>query len=429
MYRMHQRMGLVFLVLITMFTSAALCGPMSRTNKETDSWLGWGGPNGDFRLPGTKGLVDDFGNKYPKRLWKRTLGAGYAMTLARDGILYCHYRVDDNEVIAALNQSDGKTIWERSYPVTYYEVIDLKYGKGPNATPQIMGDNLYSISISGILRCTRLSDGEQLWSLDLHQRYGRQTRKEEYGFSTSPIAYKGNLIVLIGGDKHAAVALSPKDGSQVWGSPAARVSYAQPSRIRLNNRDQLVFFTPTEVVGMDLENGSFVWRHPVVCFTENNLTPALQLDDQHLWVAAQLDGGSRVLKLSTVDGKIKPEVLWETKAIKQAHWNSFVEGEYIYGSFGGNSNSFLGALNWRTGEFAYRQRGFHLAKGVWADGKFYFTDENGQFVIARFSPEGVQILDAYQMLDRVSWTNPTLVGSIIYIRDKTHMLAIELRAQ
>ena len=404
-----------------------MAGPLNPEEIAPPSWLGWGGPGGDFRLPGVSGLVDDFGNKYPKRLWKRELGEGYAMVLAKDNRLYAHYSLGDEEYIAALNQSDGKTIWQRKYPVRYYDDMDRKYGKGPNATPHIMGNHLYTISIAGVLRCADLNDGRQLWHLDLHERYGRQKRKEEYGYSTSPVTYKEQLIVLIGGDQHAVVALNPENGKQVWGSPAARVSYAQPTKIRLDNRDQLVFFTPTEVIGLDLESGNFAWRHPVVCFTENNLTPALQLDERHLWVAAQLDGGSRVLKLPVAKGETKAEVVWESNTVKQAHWNSLVIGDYIYGSFGGNSTSYLAGLNWRTGKFAWRQRGFHLAKGVFADGKYFFTDENGQFVIARFSPTGVEILDAYQMLDRVSWTNPTMVGTTIYIRDKKHIISIDLK--
>ena len=142
-----------------------------------------------------------------------------------------------------------------------------------------------------------------------------------------------------------------------------------------------MFFSPEKVIGLDLGNGQFTWSYPVRCFTENNLTPALQLDDRHLWVASQLDGGSRVLKLPLEGSGSEPELLWESKTIRQAHWNSIVIGDTIYGSFGGNSNSFLGGLNWRTGKFAWRIRGFHLAKGVYADGKYYFTDENGQLVI------------------------------------------------
>ena len=411
------------ILMITSISFASNASP-----EDQSQWLGWAGPNGDFRIQSSQKLVDNFGDKFPKRIWKRALGGGYANILYKDGRLYTHYRIDDREIIIALESDTGKTVWEQDYKVKYYEDMDLKYGKGPNSCPLIMGDTLYTVGVSGEFRATELATGNLKWRLDLHERYGRQKRKEEYGFSASPIAYKGTILMLMGGDAHGVVALDPSDGKQLWGSEPVRVSYAQPTMIRVAGKDQLVFFAPTEVIGVNPNNGDYVWRFPVACFTENNLTPALQLDDRHLWVASQLDGGTRVLKLPVKEGE-KPEAIWETKSIRQAHWNSLVEGDYVYGSFGGNSNSFLGGLNWRTGKFAWRTRGFHLAKGVHADGKFYFMDENGQFVIARFSPQGAEILDAYQLLNRVSWTAPTLVGTRIYMRDKEHILAVELKAE
>ena len=389
-------------------------------------WLGWGGPKGNFRLNEAANLIDDFGGKFPKRLWKRPLGDGYSAIVAKAGRLYTQYRNEDREVIVALDSASGETLWEQDYQVSYYPNMDLNFGKGPNASPLIVDERLFTVSIAGEMRATELASGELIWRMDLHERFGSQKRKEEYGYSASPIAYTDRLIVLVGGDQHGVVALNPGDGKVIWSSPPSRVSYAQPTIIQVEGQDQLVFFSPTEVIGLNLENGKFLWRYPVKCYTENNLTPALQLDERHLWVASQLDGGSRILKLPARGSNQPPEVSWESPTIRQAHWHSFVEGDFIYGSFGGNSNSFLAGFNWRTGTFVWRQRGFHLAKGVMADGKFYFTDENGQLVIAKLSPQGVEILDAYQILSRVSWTAPTLVGTKLFLRDREHILAVEL---
>lgn len=390
-------------------------------------WLQWGGPNGDFTVPGVTGLIDDFGEKSPVRPWRRELGEGYSAIMIRDGRLYTQYRVEDEERIISLDAATGKTLWEKGYAVpAYYEGMFLDFGKGPNASPLIMDDMLYTISISGMMRCSKLASGELVWEIDLHQHYGRSKRKEEFGFSISPIAFKGKLIVGVGGTKHGVVALNPKDGSLSWGSDPVRISYAQPTIMTLNHVEQLVFFSPTELLGMDLKNGAILWRHPVKCWTENNLTPALQLDESHVWATSQFEGGGRVLDFGKDKSQHKPNVIWEGPKYKQAHWNSFVSGEYVYGSFGGNSTSFLAAVHWPTGEFVWRSRGFHLAKGVMADGKFYFTDENGQFAIAKFSPKGVEIMDSFQLLSRVAWTPPTLVGTKLYLRDKKIILAVEL---
>ena len=41
---------------------------------------------------------------------------------------------------------------------------------------------------------------------------------DEYGYSGSPLAFDGRVIVLVGGDDHGVVAFDPADGSTVWES-------------------------------------------------------------------------------------------------------------------------------------------------------------------------------------------------------------------
>ena len=86
-------------------------------------------------------------------------------------------------------------------------------------------------------------------------------------------------------------------------------------------------------------------------------------------------------------------------------------------------------MNWRTGEIAWKYRGFHLAKGIMADGTFYFTDENGQLGVARFSPEGAEILASNQLLDRVSWTPPIIAEGRLFARNESRIVAVELAAE
>jgi len=389
-------------------------------------WPSWGGPRGDFRIEGSCKLADEFGAQGPRVVWKRELGDGYSAIVAAGDRLFTQYRDGDDEIVVALAASDGRTLWQDRAPARRYEDMDESFGRGPNATPALVEDHVVAIGIAGNLRCLELDSGKLAWSLDLHERYGRQKRREEYGFSASPIVHDGQLIVLVGGEPHGVVALDPFDGTEIWGSPPSRVSYAPASMIEVEGQHQLVFFAPTEVLGLDPGTGDFLWRFPVKCVTENNLTPALLLPDRHLWVASQLDGGTRVLKLPGRGSLEPPRPTWSSRTLTQAHWDSFCIGDYVYGSLGGNSSSFLAAVNWCTGEVAWKHRGFHLAKGVLADGKLYFLDENGQLAIARFSPEGVEILDAHQLLDRECWTPPTLVGTVLYARDRKHVVAVDL---
>lgn len=408
--------SIVFLLLVA----------FSFQESQETAWTCRGGPTRDFRLEEEYELTENFGEWGPKALWRRPLGDGYGGVLYEQGRLFVHFRDGKEEVIAALAAQTGKIQWELRYEAECYPEMDRSYGEGPNATPLILGERLFTIGVAGQLKALKKATGELLWSVELHERYGRNKRREEYGFSVSPIEIDGKIVVLVGGDLHGVVALNPSDGSLAWGSPPSAVSYAQATLIELDDGPQLVFFSPTAAIGMDPRDGTFLWEYPVENMFQNNLTPALHLGGRHVWIASQLDGKSRVLELPAIDSNKDPEVLWESRRIKQAHWDSFRIGDFVYGSLRGNSASFLAAVDWKTGEVAWKHRGFHLAKGVLAGQKFYFVDENGQLAIARFSPKGAEILDSRQLMERVSWTPPTLAAQVLYVRDRKHLVAVDL---
>ena len=42
------------------------------------------------------------------------------------------------------------------------------------------------------------------------------------------------------------------------------------------------------------------------------------------------------------------------------------------------------------------------------------------------APQGLDVLDTVQVTESISWTLPTLVGTKLYLRDKKHILALDL---
>jgi hypothetical protein len=102
-----------------------------------------------------------------------------------------------------------------------------------------------------------------------------------------------------------------------------------------------------------------------------------------------------------------------------------VLGDHVYGSLG-DSNSMLGAVNWRTGETAWKERGFHAAQVLHADGRLVVLEESGQVSMLRVTPEGPKILCTAQVLESVAWTAPTLVDGVLYVRDRKRVVALDL---
>jgi hypothetical protein len=48
------------------------------------------------------------------------------------------------------------------------------------------------------------------------------------------------------------------------------------------------------------------------------------------------------------------------------------------------------------------------------------------FLSRKLSPDGVQVLSKTALLERNSWTAPSLAGKTLYVRDRRSILALEL---
>ena len=394
------------------------------TNAYAAGWTQWGGPTRDFKVP-TTGLAERWPENGPKRLWTRPLGKGYSAITVADGKLYTLYQDGDNDVVVAMRADTGKTVWEYRSPASTFPKQRLDFGKGPNSTPLVHDDRVITIGFTGKMHCLSLDKGKLIWSRDLVGDF--DGKRNEFGYSPSPIMYKSAIITLVGGEKTGVVALDPKDGCVIWKSEPHDISYASPIVINVDGQDQIVFFSSTEVIGLDASNGHTLWRHPCKNRYKNNATDPIWAGDNLLWVATQTDGGTRVLKLTQRDGKTDVKEVWFNGKVKLFHWNAICIGDYVYASIGGTT-TMLSAINIKTGEIAWRERGFHKALCVYADKKLILLDEKGQLALAKVSPEGIDIRSKVQLLktEDVAWTVPTLVGKTLYIRDNENILALDL---
>ncbi len=400
--------------------------PLVFSELRAADWLQWGGPRGDFTVE-VSGLAEKWPEGGPTQLWKRPVGDGYSSVLAKGDRLFTMYRDKNDEIVVALDAATGETRWEHRYPRDLWPDMTREFGEGPNATPVITGERIISVGVAGQVRCLDLGTGALLWKHDLPAEYGRRKRREEYGYSISPLVYHERVIVAVGGDTHGVVAFEPKDGSVVWASEPSGVSYAQPLLTTLQRRDHYIFFSPTEIIALDPKTGAFLWRHPIVCDTENNLTPAVRCDDSHVWAASQFaSGGSRLLKLSPRDGGYSVTELWFSPKLQASHTPFIRLGGHLYGSIGSTGLFFFVAFEWRTGKLAWRQRGIAKASCLYADEKLIALDETGLLTLAKISPSGLTRLDSAQVTESVSWTLPTLVSTTLIVRDRKHIMALDL---
>jgi hypothetical protein len=101
-------------------------------------------------------------------------------------------------------------------------------------------------------------------------------------------------------------------------------------------------------------------------------------------------------------------------------------GDCIYGSTGDQPPTFIAAVDVKTGEMKWKERGFTNANCLSVDGKLILLDEDGQLALATATPEKFTVHSKARLLKNPARTAPTLVGTRLYIRDRKSIMALDL---
>lgn len=401
-----------------------------------ESWTQWGGPDRNF-IVDANGLAESWPDDGPPVIWSRPLGTGHSSIVARDGRLFTMYRVgngrerggpfDAAESVIALDASTGETLWEHSYPS---KLEDFNFGSGPHSTPLLVGDRLFTTGTNKQLYAFDTRTGEVSWSHDLVDDFGspslliRPVVKAGYG--CSPIAFDDNIICSVGGPGQSVMSFRQNDGSVVWKSGDFLTSQVPPVLIDVGGRAQLVIVGGGTVNGLDPADGTVLWSYPHDPGNDLNCSTPLWGPDNILVVSSAYKAGTRALQLLTRGDATMPNELWFTQRSRFMFLGAIRVGDFVYGTSGDFGPAFLTAVDVKTGEAKWRERGFPRASILSADGKAIILDEDGDLTIATLSPDGIEVLARAHVFETTSWSAPTLVGTRLYARDREKIVAIEL---
>ena len=384
-----------------------------------ESWIKWGGPDTNFKVQSGK-LASSWPDAGPPVLWKKKFGPGYSAILSENGKLYTVYRRDESDVVVCLEASSGKQLWESAFEAPVHKGQRLSFGTGPNASPVIHGNRIYSVSFGGLLVCLDKTTGKQLWSVDLVARYGALI--VNFGVSASPLVYKNQLIVICGGDKYGAVGFNLETGNLVWNSEKTSAGYATPVIINAANHEQLVFMGVDDVWSLSLKTGKVLWQTPYKNRYGTHASPPIPAGDDLLFISTQVDEKSKTLRLSADGDGVKLDVVAENDTFRLFYNNCIRLGDVIYG---GSKNK-ASAYNLKKGEILWQEKGYPVMNMVYADDKFILLDENGKLSLATMTPEKMTVLASHKFLDKPSWTVPTLTGTTLYLRNTKEIMALSL---
>jgi outer membrane protein assembly factor BamB len=387
-----------------------------------EEWPQWGGPRRDFTSKAT-GLARRWPEGGPPVLWRQPLGEGYSAIAVRDGRLYTMYREGATEVVVSMDAGDGRTLWEHEYEAPI-EGYNMDRGPGPHSTPLVGEDLVFTVGATARLHALDRETGAVRWSHDLIAEFGATRRGR--GYASSPLAHGDTIILMVGGKGSALMAFDRADGSVVWSRHDFASSPSSPILIDVDGSEQVVALMYGEIVGVDPRTGDLLWTHPHKTELGQNISTPVWGEGNLLYVSSGYGVGSRVVRLARDGEATVPEELWHNQRMRLHFGNAIRVGDRIYGSSGDFGPGFFAAIEARTGEIPWRQRGFGKASFLLADGLFVILDENGVLAIASPTPEGLTVHAQAEVMDRNSWTVPTLVGTTLYVRDRKSLAAFDL---
>ena len=280
---------------------------------------------------------------------------------------------------------------------------------------------VFAVGVHGQFHALDKETGTLLWSRDLVTSFDLSNY---HGFASSPIAYENTVILPVGGDGSGVVAFSQKTGAVVWQSEDLAISPASPILVGVDGKEQLVVLAQKQLVGMDPTSGEFLWSHPHGGVL--NISTPVWGNGNLLFVSSAYGAGSRVIRLRQVEGQTTTEELWFNNRMRVHFGNVLRIGELVVGPTGDFGPSFLTALDIHTGEELWRERDFGRSHILYADGKLLIVDEDGEIAVATATSEGLDVRVRAHLLEENAWTPPTLVGTVLYVRDRRSILALDL---
>lgn len=385
-------------------------------------WSQWRGPSRDGLVPAS------FAPKaWPatlKRVWRVETGEGYSSPLVSHGRVFVHSRQDPEELVTAIDYTKGTVLWQQKYPAPFKKnQYAVKMAKGPNATPLVVGNRLFTIGVTGVVSAWDTATGKQLWTKDFSNTV--DTSKLFCGTAASPLLVNGLVVVQVGSDVHGGkiMALDPATGAARWEWRGPGPGYASPVLINVGGASQLVTMTNSSIVGLNTKDGVELWSVPFPDeWHENIVTPIWT--GSHLIVSGPRQG-THAFALAQVKGKWQATEAWKNADVAM-YMSSPVYGDgLIYGLSEKRKGQFV-ALDEKTGAIRWiteGREGEHASVMLTPANLVYLTN-NGDLIIARRATPKFEVEKKYDVAESATWAAPVLLGSDLLVRDASGLMRL-----
>ncbi len=397
------------------------------------------------------GIIDRFPAGGLQVLWRTPVREGYSSPVVSNGRVFLmdFTRTKGNtgpERAVALDEKTGKVLWTVEWEANYGGFV---WPNGPRATPTVDGNAVYTLGARGILHALNVRNGEVLWKKDLAAEY-KATGAGGTGFASPPVVHGNLLIAVVGADPDGMVmAFDKLTGKETWRALETKEDpgTAQPIIVNEGGTAQLIIWTQQSVTSLDPSTGKVFWTLPWKASMMNIPVPVVT---GHRLLLSNFYTGSMLAQLD--QQKPAAAMVWKgnseseisTDGLHAVIGTPLIIGDYIYGfcSYGQ-----LRALNAKTGERIWETQVATKERARWASAhmirhgdRVFISNDRGELILAKLSPEGYQEIDRINLLkptsppgirrqlDAVTVVHPAYANRHIYMRNDEEIVAFSLSA-
>ena len=404
----------VVFMLILLIGTGALCPALAAAENVFD-WPNWRGPDHNGISLETN-WQSTFPAAGPKKLWQTSVGIGFSSIVVSQGRVFTMGNGDDTDTVFCLEALSGKVIWKHSYPSL---LDDNMYEGGPNATPTVDKNQVYTLSKQGLLFCLDVASGKVIWSRDIKADFDYEI--PTWGLAGSPLIVEDMVIINIG---LSGLAFNKQDGKTLWQGENGKTGYSSAVRFEISGRDCLAMLSGKHIAAVERITGKLIWKLPWKTSWDINAADPI-ISGNKLLVSSGYGTGSGLLNIADET----PTEIWKQKKLKNQLNGSVLWQGHLYGISGNvEKEAQLRCVDFETGQVKWSQDGFKVGSLFLADGKLVILNDGGDLVIAQANPDGYQELSRAKILEGRCWTIPTLANGLLYARNAVgNLVCVDLR--
>lgn len=388
----------------------------------------------DFDYPGFRGVdrtgtvqAIDLARRWdepPRLLWRQPIGLGWSSFAVVGEYCVTQEQRGDYENVVCYELRTGREVWIHADLTSFNEVTS---GKGPRATPTIVGGRVFSLGATGILNCLDGATGERLWFADILA--DNNAKNTLFGMSGSPLVINNLVIVCPGGRNASLAAYDVDTGRRVWTGGDAGASYSSPQYASFVEFPQIISFNAEGLFGHALDSGAVLWSFHWVSnpAERNNVCQPVVIEGNpehpyQVFISSGYGQGCALLEIIHHGESFEVRERWRNLNLKTKFSSVVRRGRHVYGL----DDKILVCIDLATGNRCWKRGRYGYGQLVLANDLLVIQAETGEVVLVEASPERHRELAKFAALDHRTWNHPVVSGDILLVRNDREAACYQL---